>query len=204
MQNPTCFAKNSAIISKRQSPQCAAAVSLRSGRGHGLTTNAVEDWTRTGHGQTVVAENSCSRSWKNRGKFLAAAWTYSVDFPGRCREIARLLCGCCAGRHTGCGADCDGICQVTCEQLCQLWCGHSSASCGTLPANYQDTSRLLPGNCPDDSVDATADTARTLRLTPRLTPRLTLRGLRRQLRSHLPTIVPTLVRTLARTFTGAW
>jgi hypothetical protein len=70
------------------------AVVVTDWAGHGLTTSADADRTRTGHGQTVVAENSCSWSWKNRGKFLAAAWAYSVDFPGRCREIARLLRGC--------------------------------------------------------------------------------------------------------------
>jgi hypothetical protein len=35
------------------------------------------------------------------------------------------------------------------------------------PANYPDTSRQLPGNCPDDSPDAARMIQRTLRRTPR-------------------------------------
>jgi hypothetical protein len=107
------------------------------------------NWTRTGHGQTVVAENSCSWSWKNRGKFLTAAWKYSVDFPGRCREIARLLRECYAGRHAGCCADCGDNCQVICEpsrqHWCELWRGHSPALVEMFPTNCRDMSQLLLG-----------------------------------------------------------
>ena len=59
----------------------------------------VTDWSRTGHGLVTdrFAENSRSLRGHKRG--------YPVDFPGRCREIARLLRGCDAGHCTGCDAD---------------------------------------------------------------------------------------------------
>src|SRR5580704_10649806 len=70
------------------------------------------DRTRSVHGLDMgrFADNSCSRPWKNRGKFLAAAWTkawrscgISQMLPGncpdvaqRCLEINRTRPGCCA------------------------------------------------------------------------------------------------------------
>jgi hypothetical protein len=151
------------------------AVWTRAWTDHGRGCELDADWSWTNCGCGKVVFMVMEKPWK----VPAAAWTYSVDCPGRCQEIARLLRGC----YAGCGADCDGNCQVTCEPSCELWCGHSAASDETFPANCRDTSRQFPGNCPHDSPDA----ARMLRRT--------LRGLRRQFRSHLPTIVPTLART---------
>jgi hypothetical protein len=62
---------------------------------------------------------------------------------------ARLPPGQFTGYCADCDVDCDRDYQVNCEPSRQLWCGHSSASCGTLPANCPDTSRQFLGNGPD-------------------------------------------------------
>ena len=74
------------------------------------------------------------------------------------RTPSRITRGLLRGRQPVCfvicGVDFSGNCQVTCEPLRQPWCGHSPALCEIFPANCSDTTRKLPGNCPDDSPDA--------------------------------------------------
>ena len=80
--------------------QTVGAVSLRSGRGHGLTTDAVADWTRTGCGHGLTTDNLWSRTGHGqiRGKFPVAArklaWLsrgLSRTLPGNCPAVARML-----------------------------------------------------------------------------------------------------------------
>jgi hypothetical protein len=120
----------------------------------GLAADIFVDWSRTwnvrGHGKTVDK----SWPWIERG--------ISLD---NSADAARTPRGLLRGRQPVCfvicGGDFTGNCHVTCEPLRQPWCGHPPALCETFPANCLDTARKLPGNCPDDSSDATRTAAWT-------------------------------------------
>jgi hypothetical protein len=74
--------------------QTVGAVSLRSGRGHGLTTDAVADWMwpRTDHGQFMVTDWSRTDSRKIPGRCAETSVAIPWTFP----DAAGKLPGCCA------------------------------------------------------------------------------------------------------------
>ena len=84
--------------------------------GHGQTAVVVADWMRAwtdyGHGCGLGTGNLRSRTGYGHKH------GHPVEFPGRCREIARLLCGHCLGMNR------------------------------TRPSCCADTARRLPGSCP--------------------------------------------------------
>jgi len=58
----------------------------------------VTDWTRIDCETGMCVTTEKSRTMRDRGKNVESFWLlhgrgYHVDFPGRCREIARLLRG---------------------------------------------------------------------------------------------------------------
>jgi len=121
--------------------------------------------TQNGHGQTVVAENSYSWSWKNRGKFLATAdtgvailWTFPV--------VAGKLPGCCADATPDATPDA----ARTATSIAKSSANHRANIGANLGADihrrlvrcFPPTARTRLGSCPDDSTDVARMIRRTL------------------------------------------
>jgi len=120
----------------------------RSWSGHGLDAAIFADtlrkWTVRGHGQNIITVADWMRARTGRGHKRG----YPVEFPGRCREIARLLRG--RGAET--------VWRLT---------GYVPAVARILRGHCPEVARKLPGDLTGNRADAapetTPDGARPLR-----------------------------------------